>query len=98
MAHPSLNANVHPRCAEVIAAYHKCHQEHQVGRVFGACTDLFFQIEKCLTDEYLDLRAKNHAEAKRTRKLYEERVKADAELAAAAKAQEGSQSGNAAGS
>lgn len=69
--HSSLAPHVHPNCVEIVKAFEQCHEEHKIGKFFGACNDLKYELAKCFRSDSVDRRANNFKEAQ----LKKERIR-----------------------
>lgn len=71
--HSSLAPHLHQECADIIKAFEKCHEEHKIGKFFGKCNNLKFQLSKCFAEETKERRRKNREKAFQQRKNFNEK-------------------------
>ncbi|KAG2218096.1 hypothetical protein INT45_000019 [Circinella minor] len=61
--HPPLAEHKHEGCLKAIQALDECHNAGLMNRFTGACNDTKKQLDECLKEEFLILRAENKAKA-----------------------------------
>ncbi|OZJ02487.1 hypothetical protein BZG36_04367 [Bifiguratus adelaidae] len=67
--HPPLAEHKHPACYDLIKALEDCHNSGLFNKFFGGCNQLKLDLNKCLGQEFNEVRAENRrkAQEKRTR-------------------------------
>jgi len=62
--HPNLAPHLHPKCKEQIQALNNCHESHPFKKFIGICNAVRKELDKCLTEEYHELRLANRMKKK----------------------------------
>ena len=70
--HSSLSPHLHVTCVDIIKAFEKCHEEHTIGKFFGQCNDLKYQLSRCFAEDTADRRRKNREQATIKKKKFAE--------------------------
>ncbi|KAI9164330.1 Respiratory chain complex assembly or maintenance protein [Blastocladiella emersonii ATCC 22665] len=65
--HPTLENPHLVTCQQIIHALNECHVNSGWKKYLGACNDLKHKLNDCLTEDYVQRRAVNAAEAKARR-------------------------------
>ncbi|KAL6064357.1 COX assembly mitochondrial protein [Balamuthia mandrillaris] len=56
--HPPLKTG-HEKCRQQIDALERCHKENPLAKFVGVCNSVRVALDKCLYEEYLELRQQN---------------------------------------
>lgn len=73
--HSSLAPHLHESCADIIKAFEKCHEEHKIGKFFGKCNDLKYQLSKCFAEDTKERRRKNREQAIQKRNSFNKKYR-----------------------
>jgi len=68
--HPPLH-RPHPDCEDAVAALLKCHEDHAIGKFFGACNERKRELDRCFKLEKERRRAANADGARERRERFE---------------------------
>jgi len=68
--HSSLAPHLHSQCVDLIEAFDNCHKENTIGKFFGKCNKLKFQLGKCLEEETKERRRINREKGLQQRKEF----------------------------
>lgn len=71
--HSSLAPHLHSKCTELIEAFENCHKEHTIGKFFGKCNKLKFQMGRCFEEETKERRRKNREQGQAQKKIFEKK-------------------------
>ena len=72
--HSSLSPHLHSEaCVELIQLLQQCHQDHGMGKFFGKCNKLKFQLSKCFAEDSKERRRKNREKSFEQRKDFQKK-------------------------
>mmetsp|Transcript_32963 Transcript_32963/g.55546 ORF Transcript_32963/g.55546 Transcript_32963/m.55546 type:complete len:82 (+) Transcript_32963:100-345(+) len=69
--HPPLFRE-HPNCKQIVQDLIKCHEDHSIGKFFGACNDVKAALDACFKEEKEERRIQNFNKAKRNNQAWED--------------------------
>ena len=71
--HSSLAPHLHQNCTDIIEAFENCHKEYTIGKFFGKCNKLKFQLAKCFEEDTKERRRRNREKGLQQRKDFNDK-------------------------